>query len=287
MENLSYVEIILIGAAIYLATLFFDWAAKKRKESEKLKNGRQQVIESFFGKEGFFHAKKKFFTSNIKYSWVTGIAIDYEANRLCVFRISSAKKRDFYLSMNPAEKGRKYITTSTLDGLVFEVSVLPYSHILSSEIFEDGDSVTTAARGSQIGGAIVGGVLMGGAGAIIGGLSGKKHTSQNVRRIELRLTVNDADSPIHDVTFLGLETPKNSVMYEQSMLEARHWHGLAEFLIKKADAVERRKNSDPVSLASQGSVADEIRKLAELKGLALITEHEFEIHKKRLLNSFS
>lgn len=44
----------------------------------------------------------------------------------------------------------------------------------------------------QIGGVVVGGLLLGGVGAIIGGLSGKTETSGKISRIDLRLIVNEA-----------------------------------------------------------------------------------------------
>ena len=45
--------------------------------------------------------------------------------------------------------------------------------LLQVEIIEDNVTITKTSRTSQVGGAIVGGMLAGGVGAVIGGLSGK------------------------------------------------------------------------------------------------------------------
>ena len=118
--------------------------------------------------------------------------------------------------------------------------VFLYKDLLSSEIFEDGATVTKTVRSSQLGGALIGGLALGGVGAIIGGLSGKTQTSGKVKRVDLRLTVNDTNNPLHDVNFLNLETKKDGILYKHPIQQARHWHGLIEVLIKRADIEDKR-----------------------------------------------
>lgn len=166
--------------------------------------------------------------------------------------------------------------------------VVTYKDILSSEIFEDGSTVTKTVRSSQIGGALVGGLALGGVGAIIGGLSGKTKTTGKVKRIDLRITVNDTQSPLHDVNFLNLElnleTKLGGIVYQQAMQAIRHWHGLVEVLIKRAD-LDDRANTANVPPPQHRSFADELKKLAELKGLGVLSAEEFQQQKVRLLRS--
>ena len=61
-----------------------------------------------------------------------------------------------------------------------------YKDILESEIMEDGKTITNTSRSSQLGGAIIGGVLAGGTGAVIGGLSGKKSSEQEITGIRFK-----------------------------------------------------------------------------------------------------
>ena len=92
----------------------------------------------------------------------------------------------------------------------FKFILILFKDILSVEIIEDGVSVTRTSRRSQLGGALVGGVLAGGVGAIIGGTSGGKTTSENI------IKVNDIDihNPINTINFILL---KNKIVYRQNV----------------------------------------------------------------------
>jgi hypothetical protein len=122
-----------------------------------------------------------------------------------------------------------------------ELDVIPYRDILSSEVFEDGETTTKTARGSQLGGALIGGLALSGAGAIIGGLSGKTTSSEKVYKIDLRITVNRTSNPIHDINFMNVEGKKQGIIYTVAMEKARHWHGLLAVLIKRADSEDIAK----------------------------------------------
>lgn len=89
------------------------------------------------------------------------------------------------------------------------VSVREYrpADILSVEIITDGVSVTRTDRGGQVVGAAVGGALLGGAGAVIGGLSSATTSTNVVSSIELRLLVNDPAQPL--ISFKCFEMPSN------------------------------------------------------------------------------
>lgn len=188
----------------------------------------------------------------------TGIALDEQSKKICL-----------------VANTHNIVTTR----------VFTYNDLLSSEIFEDGTTITKTVRTSQIGGALIGGLALGGVGAIIGGLSGKSQTSDKVKRVDFRLTVNDTKSPLHDVNFLNLETKKDGFLYKQAIQQARHWHGLIEVLVKRADLEDRAANANATVVASSGSVADELKKLAELLDAGALSIDEFQQQKSRLLNT--
>lgn len=116
-------------------------------------------------------------------------------------------------------------------------NVYRYRDILEVEILEDGSSVTKMSRTSQVGGAILGGLILGPVGAIIGGLSGKKENINKVNRIDLKLIVNNTQSPLFIMNFLDSSNgeEKGNIIYKTSIQEAREWHSLISVLIKKAD----------------------------------------------------
>ena len=160
--------------------------------------------------------------------------------------------------------------------------------MLSSEIFVDGETITKTARGSQLGGALIGGLALGGVGAIIGGLSGKTRSSEKVKRVDLRITVNSTKSPLHDINFMDIEGKKDGIVYKSAMDQARHWHGLIAVLIKMADNEDSSKEGFESLSKEKGdstaSLADELSKLSDLRDKGVLSEEEFSIQKQKLLS---
>jgi hypothetical protein len=169
-----------------------------------------------------------------------------------------------------------------------EFAKLPFKDLLACEIFEDGTTVTRSSRSSQLGRAVLGGLTFGGVGAIIGGLSGKKVSSDKISRIDLRLTVNWPDKPIHDINLMNYETGKDSTLYQTVMENARTAHAFLELIIRNADIDDKSKlgENDQGFLPKTGqeSVADELKKLSELKNEGILTEDEFVSQKTKLLS---
>ncbi|MEE2025048.1 SHOCT domain-containing protein [Alkalimonas mucilaginosa] len=189
---------------------------------------------------------------------LAGIAIDENSKKICLI-----------------DNSGPHVTTRTFS----------YKDVLSCEIFSDGDSITKTYRTSQAGGALVGGLLLGGVGAIIGGLSGSKKNIEKVKTIDLRIVVNDTNKPTHDVNLMDIETKKNSFIHKAAMEKARHWHSLVAVLIKRADEEDKvAENSLAPQSEKQGSVADELSKLLELKEKGILTEEEFAAQKVKILS---
>ena len=186
------------------------------------------------------------------------------------------------------DEPRRKLCLIAHSGVAVTRRIISYKDIVSVELFEDGTSITKTVRSSQIGGAILGGLLLGGVGAIIGGLSGRTETSGKVKHIDLRLIVNDTNAPLHDVAFMNTEGNKGGFTYTQAIHLARHWHGIVEVLIKRADAEERSSQvSERVTAPALSgvSVADEIKKLADLHNTGLLTSDEFQQQKARVLGA--
>lgn len=117
-----------------------------------------------------------------------------------------------------------------------EIRVFPSRDVLELELVADEVQLTQTSRGSQIGGAVVGGVLAGGVGAVIGGLSGQKTTSNDkVKRVYLKLIVNDAKRPYVTVDFLNekKEILKKDKKAINAFSQANHWYGVISVLIKR------------------------------------------------------
>lgn len=177
--------------------------------------------------------------------------------------------------------------------------LIDYTDLISSAIFEDGETITSTIRSSQLGGALIGGLALGGVGALIGGLSGKTSSNNKVSKIELRVKINDTVDPNHDVILLGRPLEKKGfgkTMYETYIKEAREWQSIIEVLIKQADIADKAKAntvnianiSNTKSLLSEksivNSVADEIQKLIKLRDDGILNETEFQAMKVKLIS---
>jgi hypothetical protein len=181
------------------------------------------------------------------------------------------------------DEGRKTICLIDHDSGGVSHRIISNNELLSVEIFEDGDSITKTDRVSQMGGAILGGLALGGVGAIIGGLSGTTKNSSKIRRVDLRLVVNDTAHPLHDL-MIYVEGERDGIRHGPAVELARHWHGIIEVLIKRAEAEERANHANLIpQIASPPSVADEIRKLADLFRSEMLTAEEFKHQKAKLL----
>lgn len=187
----------------------------------------------------------------------TGIAIDEQRKKVCLI--------DHDLLQNVISR------------------IVDYKDLLSCELFEDGITITKTVRSSQLGGALIGGIALGGVGAIIGGLSGKTLSFDKVNRVDLRLIINDTKNPLHDINFMNIETKKDSLIYKYSIQQARHWHGLIEVLIRRADSEEKTTVPTQVDAPSSSSIANEIKKLLDLRDQGALTPQEFQQQKERLL----
>lgn len=159
--------------------------------------------------------------------------------------------------------------------------------ILEFEIVEDGHTVNKVSRGSQAGGAIVGGALFGGIGAAVGGLSGKSKSKSKVTSLYMKIIVNDQKNPIVTLKYLDdpAGTSQDGFVYKTALQKIYHWHGLLTVLIRQATEI-RDENIRSIKLVGDAnlSVADELSKLSTLLEKGVITQAEFNIQKTKLLS---
>jgi hypothetical protein len=126
-----------------------------------------------------------------------------EENRAKLRALQDFSAEHFMLSPNGCgiaiDTARQKLAILTLAGW----EVFPYSSIRGAEVGVDGKTVTRTSSSRSLPGAIAGGVLFGGAGAVVGGLGGKTHSTstEEVGQISLKLHVKDMASPVRIVHF--------------------------------------------------------------------------------------
>ena len=180
----------------------------------------------------------------------------------------------------------KQIAIKEQEGAVIKYS---YNDILSCEIVEDGETVYQKLR--TIGRSIVGGVIAGGAGAVIGGLSGKTKENRGVKSLVFRIVFKSTSKPIVKLRFIDaqeetlktkrsidLSDPYYAQLYKEALDSVKDWRDTFEIII---DSVNSEKKSTSNSYLS---VSDELIKLNDLKEKGILTADEFEQQKRKMLS---
>lgn len=164
-----------------------------------------------------------------------------------------------------------------------------FEDIISVELIEDNQIISQKSTGRTIGGALIGGVVAGGVGAIVGGLSGSSkqenlHSSVKVKILLRNSSVPSIEIPCFDVSTMTLDgkpVKDIDVTYRQGKAQATRITDILTVIIDAVDrAIEAQKASAP---SNNGSVAEEIAKLAVLKEKGILTEEEFAAQKAKLL----
>ena len=117
-------------------------------------------------------------------------------------------------------------------------SIYNFENILGYELIEDGNTIvnTTGKKKASVGKAIVGGALLGDAGAIIGGTSGKT-SSKSVEthycnNLKLKITINDLTNPCEFLKFIDYQTKKDTNKYKTSYENIQKVMSIIDIIIK-------------------------------------------------------
>jgi len=166
-----------------------------------------------------------------------------------------------------------------------------YSDIIEVSYIENGDTMFTKSTGRTVGGAIVGGVLMGGAGAVVGGLSGDTKQNKIVNNMDIKILLRSTEETTCILHFMDSSNPlktketSDKTLYEEFLKNANKAKDLLSVIID--DAKQSLPPVAPVlsqpATPQSSSVADELAKLAKLKADGILTEEEFQAQKAKLL----
>lgn len=200
---------ICIGWTIVLATFFVLGLWYSRKAAERLRS-RTIALDAALKSLPDFSSALRIIGCN----HTTGIAVDEKRKKICLF---SAVEGQTIATENPSYRFR----------------IHSFHDIIESEIDEDGQTISKASTSSLITRAVVGGVLAGGVGALIGGVTGKRSERRTVQQIRLRVTVNSTSEPLHTVTFLEGQIDVADPRYKEVMTEITEWQSRMTVVIHR------------------------------------------------------
>lgn len=180
------------------------------------------------------------------------------------------KKIDTYLYINEYDK----TWTIPDDSFSTKISnIYRYSDILDFELIENEHSE------SKIGltGAAIGGVLFGGAGAIIGANTGK--TKEVCHKLQIKITLNDFSNSTLFITLIDSDVYRDTTIYKNAYKNAQKIISLLQIMHIEAS----KSREGEFAISDKPSIADEIKKYKELLDCGAITKEEFEKLKKELI----
>ncbi len=147
-----------------------------------------------------------------------------------VFKYDSTKKNLFGLVLDDENNKIAFIENG-------QVSIRYFNSVLKCDVSIDGETITQTNRGSQLMGAAVGGVLLGGIGALIGGLSGKQHSKSEVKEITLKIIVDDLKIPMHSIILFSEKSSRKPEKAELQIVD--EWHSLLQIVISRKQSAQQ------------------------------------------------
>ena len=205
-----------------------------------------------------------------------------------------------------------YVHTTTFDGIQvgadISSKIIPFEQILGVEICENGNSVFQKSTSSAVGRAIVGGVLLGGVGAVIGGVTGKDKEKKTLESYKIMIQLADVKNPSFTIDLVKTAfeiDDAGKVKYnaissfsekvKSTLLTIIKANEIKLNLVQAQTAAVLNAQAQQQMLESQepkaidkgsaaSSVADELLKLSELHKSGILSDEEFEEQKKKLLN---
>lgn len=200
-------------------------------------------------------------------------------------------------TLGQGSKGQTYLfRPSYTSGML-----LDHTSVVDVDVVEDGITVTPAGRGRQIGSAIVGGAVAGGAGAVIGGLGTSKTSREHVNKVLVRLSLNNARWSLIEITFLdvpGSGLPKNNPAYLKARTDAFGWCAKIKSAVQasseKVEQPSTAPSDDAIAIPPQGTqnnlsassdndVLGKLERLVKMKEAGHLSDSEFEAQKNIIL----
>ena len=150
-----------------------------------------------------------------------------------------------------------------------------YDDIVGFEYLENGNSTT---QKGGVGRAVTGGLLFGGAGAIVGSVTGSKSTANTISSMRIKISVKNDDYPLVLIDILkdGSIRPESSIYSEKLKTVERIFRELE----KITNVVTQEHKSTEMTADEQ---IEEVRKFKQLYEEGILTEEEFTAKKKKIL----
>lgn len=157
----------------------------------------------------------------------------------------------------------------TYKGFKKNTDYFKYSDIVSFDLLEDGENISKGGLGR----AVAGGLLFGGVGAIVGGVTGSKKTKNVCNSLQIKVTLRNSYQQTVYIPFIQMSTKTSSFEYKTAYKNAQETLSALQLACENISATPQSNTSN----------TDDIREYKKLLDEGIITQEEFNAKKKQLL----
>lgn len=222
------------------------------------------VCDKCFRRASSLSAKQMTFTKNVTLEEVKQSIIDSNKNGEYLLNFKSTQ--DIGDAVKFDDKNKRFLI---LD--YDEFHIINYSDVASFELIKNGDVITR----SGLGRAIAGGVLFGGAGAVVGAVTGKGKEKDYCNSLKIKINTKNPDHSSYYINFLNKRVKERSSEYSIAYSESQ----LTLTLLQRNCDIQ-----EEITDTATTSITDEILRYKNLLDAGAITEDEYNNKKKQLLD---
>lgn len=170
-------------------------------------------------------------------------------------------------------------------------TIIPFDKIMSVELIENNTIITSKSLGRVVSGALIGDLVAGGAGMIVGGLSGGSKQNKKISKVSVQIKLRDYSKPVFDIVTFDAQrdTGSNEIkpdstlfgdLYKKALEEAIKITNLIGIIIDKEDN-EKLSSKTP---SNDSGIVNELQSLISMKEKGFLTDEEFNDLKKKIIN---
>ena len=226
-------EGMIIGALFVIVSgvIVFKKSVKEEIEKRKIGSKAKTEIDSILGNMPNFSVDESYIINNN----LAFIAVDENKRKIAIGGLENDTGKVNY-------------------------KIISAENIMGVEITENGKGLlSSSVNKNTLGMAAVGGLLFGGAGAIVGAISGSNAKSK-ITEISLRIAIDNIKTPYVGINFLSQVTGKGSDEHKQVLTNAEKWYGIISILLER----ESRKSNNNIKQAEGASSDDFIEDAKKL-----------------------
>lgn len=160
-----------------------------------------------------------------------------------------------------------------------------FDDLLGYEIIQNEKSISKGGLGT----ALIGGLLFGGVGAIVGGVTGDRKTEEVVQKIQIKLELDDMSNPIENVLYWDASLPSfRGGKMTPLFLDALKSHlekdaALLELVLRKVEKKKELTDKSELNV-SKNTIKDRLENLRDLFDSGLLNEDEYKNQRNKIIS---